>query len=44
MPYQTKCSENKRELSALEKVIMRKLQSSKKNTWMLEQHADRKIR
>jgi len=40
MPYQTKCSEKRRELSALEKVIMKKLQASKKNTWMLEQHAE----
>lgn len=31
MPYQTK-----REISALEKVIMKKLQDSKKNSWMLE--------
>ncbi|WP_345975561.1 hypothetical protein [Sulfurimonas sp. HSL3-7] len=36
MPYQTKRPEKKREISALEKVIMKKLQGSKKNIWMLE--------
>ena len=44
MLYRTKCSEKKHEISALEKVIMKKLQGSKKNIWMLEQHADRQIR
>ena len=44
MPYRSKCSEKKREISALEKVIMKKLQGSKKNVWMLEQHADRQTR
>ncbi len=44
MPYRTKCSEKKRGISALEKVIMKKLLASKKNIWMLEQHADRQIR
>lgn len=44
MPYQTKRSEKNREISALEKVIMKKLQGSKKNIWMLEQSTDKQTR